>query len=174
MVEKLAPLFDIFINDAFSVSHRSHCSVIGFTKVLPSIAGLLMDKEITALDKGLEGHEHPMIFALGGMKADDSVKVIHNVLRRGGADKILTSGVVATVFMMAMGIDVGDVNRKFIGEQKFSDQVPIASNLLKEYSDKIVVPMDVALLNKDGERVEVVESRNYFAPAQDLIRMNNS
>jgi phosphoglycerate kinase len=96
-----------------------------------------------------------MIFALGGMKADDSVKVIQNILRRGGADKILTSGVVATVFMMAMGIDVGDTNRKFIEEQKFSDQVSIASKLLKKYPDKIVVPMDVALLNKEGERVEV-------------------
>ncbi len=155
MVKKLAPLFNLFINDAFSVSHRSHCSVIGFTGVLPSVAGLLMDKEITALDKGLEGHEHPMIFALGGMKANDSIKVIHNILRRGNADQILTSGVVATVFMMAMGIDVGDTNRKFIEEQRFSDQVSIASNLLKKYPEKIVVPMDVALLNKEGERVEV-------------------
>ena len=66
MVRKLAPLFDLFINDAFAVSHRSHCSVVGFTEVLPSITGLLMDKEITALDKGLKGNEHPTIFSLGG------------------------------------------------------------------------------------------------------------
>lgn len=154
MVKKLAPLFDLFMNDAFAVSHRSHCSVVGFTEALPSIAGLLMDKEITALDKGLKGHEHPTVFSLGGTKADDSIKVTKNVLGRGGADKILTSGVVATVFMMAAGIDVGEANRKFVEDQEYLNQIPIAAKLLKDYPGKIALPVDVAL-NKNGERVEV-------------------
>ena len=154
MVKKLYPLFDFFINDAFSVSHRSQCSVVGFTEVLPSVAGILMDKEITGLDKGLKYHEHPAIFVLGGAKANDSIKAISNILKRDGADKILTTGVVATVFMMAMDIDVGEVNRKFIEDEKYMDQISIASKLLKEYSGKIVVPEDVAL-NNCGEREEV-------------------
>jgi len=154
MVKKLAPLFDLFINDAFAVSHRSHCSVVGFTEVLPSFAGILMDKEITALDKGMKGNEHPTVFSLGGTKADDSIKVTKNVLGRGGADKILTSGVVATVFMMAAGIDVGDANRKFVEDQEYLEQIPIAAKLLREYPGKIAMPVDVAL-NKNGERVEV-------------------
>ncbi len=154
MVKKLAPLFDLFINDAFAVSHRSHCSVVGFTEVLPSFAGILMDKEITALDKGMKGNEHPTVFSLGGTKADDSIKVTKNVLGRGGADKILTSGVVATVFMMAAGIDVGDANRKFVEDQEYLEQIPIAAKLLKDYPGKIAMPVDVAL-NKNGERVEV-------------------
>ena len=154
MVKKLAPLFDLFINDAFAVSHRSHCSVVGFTEVLPSVAGILMDKEITALDKGLKGNEHPTVFSLGGTKADDSIKVTKNVLGRGGADKVLTSGVVATVFMMAAGIDVGEANRKFVEDQEYLEQIPIAAKLLKEYPGKIAMPVDVAL-NKNGERVEV-------------------
>jgi phosphoglycerate kinase len=154
MVKKLAPLFDLFVNDAFAVSHRSHCSVVGFTEVLPSIAGLLMDKEITALDRGLKGNEHPTVFSLGGTKADDSIKVTQNVLLRGGADKILTSGVVATVFMMAAGIDVGEANRKFVEDQEYLDQIPIAAKLLKDYPGKIAMPVDVAL-NKNGERIEL-------------------
>jgi phosphoglycerate kinase len=154
MVKKLHPLFDLFINDAFSVSHRSQCSVVGFTEVLPSVAGILMDKEITGLDKALKCHEHPAIFVLGGAKANDSIKAISNILKRGGADEILTTGVVATVFMMAMGIDVGDVNRKFIEDEKYVDQISVASKILKEYSGKIVVPEDVAL-NNGGEREEV-------------------
>ncbi|HET8687204.1 MAG TPA: phosphoglycerate kinase [Methanosarcina sp.] len=158
MVKKLYPLFDLFINDAFSVSHRSQCSVVGFTEVLPSVAGILMDKEITGLDKGLKCHEHPAIFVLGGAKANDSVKVIFNILKRGGADKILTTGVVAIVFMMAMGIDVGEINRKFIEDKKSMDQISIASKLLKEYSDKIILPKDVAL-NNGGERQEVEVDR---------------
>jgi 3-phosphoglycerate kinase len=154
MVKKLYPLFDFFINDAFSVSHRSQCSVVGFTEVLPSVAGILMDKEITGLDKALTCHDHPSIFVLGGAKANDSIKAISNILKRGGADKILTTGVVATIFMMAMGVDIGEVNRKFIEDEKYTDQIPIASKLLKEYSGKIVIPQDVAL-NNNGERQEV-------------------
>ena len=157
MVKRLAPLFDLFINDAFAVSHRSHCSVVGFTEVLPSIAGLLMDKEITALDKGLKGDEHPTIYSLGGTKADDSIKVIENVLRRGGADKILTSGVVATVFLMAAGINIGEANRKFVEDQEYLEQIPVAAKLLAEYPDKIAMPVDVAL-NKNGERIDVAVS----------------
>jgi phosphoglycerate kinase len=154
MVKKLSPLFDLFINDAFAVSHRSHCSVVGFTEVLPSVAGLLMDREISSLDRGLKGNEHPTVFSLGGAKADDSIKVTQNILLRGGADKVLTSGVVATIFMMAAGIDVGEANRKFVEDQEYLDQIPIAANLLKEYPDKIAIPIDVAL-NKNGERIEL-------------------
>lgn len=158
MVKKLHPLFDLFINDAFSVSHRSQCSVVGFTLVLPSVAGILMDKEITGLDKALNCHEHPAIFVLGGAKANDSIKAISDILKRDGADKILTTGVVATIFIMATGIDVGEVNRKFIEDEKYMDQLPIASRLLKEYSDKIVIPQDVAL-NNGGKRQEVKVDR---------------
>lgn len=158
MVKKLHPLFDLFINDAFSVSHRSQCSVVGFTLVLPSVAGILMDKEITGLDKAVKCHEHPAIFVLGGAKANDSIKAISNILKRDGADKILTTGVVATIFIMATGIDVGEVNRKFIEDEKYMDQIPIASRLLKEYSDKIVIPQDVAL-NNGGKRQEVKVDR---------------
>lgn len=154
MVKQLAPLFDLFVNDAFAVSHRSHLSVVGFTEVLPSVAGILMDKEITALDKGLKGNEHPTVFTLGGTKADDSIKVTQNVLSRGGADKVLTTGVVATIFMMAAGVDVGEPNRKFVEDQEYLEQIPIAATLLKDYPGKIAMPTDVAL-NKDGERLEI-------------------
>ena len=154
MVKKLAPLFDIFINDAFAVSHRSHCSVVGFTEVLLSAGGILMDKEVAALDRGMKGHERPTVFSLGGTKADDSLKVIQHVLGRGGVDKVLTSGVPATVFMMASGIDVGPANRKFVEDQGYLDQIPVAAKLLKDYPDMIAMPVDVAL-NMNGERVEV-------------------
>lgn len=171
MVKKLHPLFDLFINDAFSVSHRSQCSVVGFTEVLPSIAGILMDKEITGLDKALKCHEHPAIFVLGGAKANDSIKAISNILKRDGADKILTTGVVATIFMMAMNIDVSEVNRKFIENKKYIDQISIASRLLKEYSGKIIVPQDVAL-NNGGERqeVEVDKIKKGNLPIADIGR----
>ncbi len=154
MVRQLSPLFDLFVNDAFAVSHRSHLSVVGFTEVLPSAAGRLMEKEIDSLDTGVRGNEHPSIFVLGGTKADDSIKVIQNVFRRGGVDQVLVTGVVATVFQMAAGINVGEKNREFVAGLDYSDQVAIAKDLLDKNPGKIVFPQDVAL-DKDGERLDV-------------------
>jgi phosphoglycerate kinase len=154
MVRQLYPLFDLFVNDAFAVSHRSHLSVVGFTEVLPSAAGRLMEKEIDSLDMGIRGNEHPSIFVLGGTKADDSIKVIQNVFNRGGVDQVLVTGVVATVFQMAAGIDVGEKNREFVEGLDYTEQVSIAKDLLDKNPGKIVVPQDVAL-DKDGERLDV-------------------
>lgn len=154
MVRKLSPLFDIFVNDAFAVSHRSHLSVVGFTEFLPSAAGRLMEKEIDSLDKGVRGNEHPSIFVLGGTKADDSIKVIQNVFQRGGVDQVLVTGVVATVFQMAAGVNVGNKNREFVAGLDYADQIAIAKDLLEKNPGKIVVPTDVAL-ERDGERLDV-------------------
>jgi len=167
MVRQLAPLFDYFINDAFAVSHRSHLSVVGFTEVLPSAAGILMDREIANLDRGLHGNDHPSIFALGGTKVDDSIKVARNVLERGGADEILSLGVVATVFLMAAGVDVGETNRKFVDGQGYTDQVEIARKLLQDYPGKVIMPKDVAV-DKAGERVETPVDRIPDLPISDL------
>lgn len=84
MVKRLASVCDVFMNDAFSVSHRSHLSVTGFTEVLPSIAGRVMEKEIDSLNRGLSCDDRPCIYVLGGAKVDDSIKVTKNVLERGG------------------------------------------------------------------------------------------
>ncbi len=154
MVRQLSPLFDLFVNDAFAVSHRSHLSVVGFTEVLPSAAGRLMEKEIDSLDMGVRGNEHPSIFVLGGTKADDSIKVIQNVFRRGGVDQVLVTGVVATVFQMAAGINVGEKNEEFVEGLDYSEMVPVAKDLLDKNPGKIVLPQDVAL-DKDGERLDV-------------------
>ena len=99
LVQKLAPLADVFINDAFSVAHRAHLSVIGFTEVLPSLAGRLMDREIEALDKVLVDIERPSLFVLGGVKAPDSIDVAQNVLKSGAADSVIFTGAVANIFI---------------------------------------------------------------------------
>lgn len=154
MVRGLAPLFDLFVNDAFAVSHRSHLSVVGFTEVLPSAAGRLMEKEIEALDMGVRGNEHPSIFVLGGTKADDSIKVIANVFNRGGVDQVLVTGVVATVFQMASGLDVGERNRDFVAGLDYSGLVDVARDIIDKNPGKLIIPKDVAL-DQDGERLDV-------------------
>ncbi|CAG0981534.1 partial phosphoglycerate kinase, partial [Methanosarcinales archaeon] len=125
MVRRLAAVCDIFLNDAFSVSHRSHLSVTGFTESLPSIAGRIMEKEIDSLNKGLSCSERPCVYVLGGTKVDDSIKVTKNVLERGCADRVLVTGVVANVFLAASGVNIGDANISFIDKQGYLPQIDI-------------------------------------------------
>jgi phosphoglycerate kinase len=154
MVRKLCPLIDIFLNDAFAVSHRSHLSIMGFTEILPTGAGRVMEKEIKSLDRGIKGGERPCIFVLGGAKVDDSLKVAENVLINGGADKVLVTGVVANVMLAASGVDIGKVNLDFIESQGYTDQIERGKHVLERFNGKIGLPIDVAF-NDGGKRVEV-------------------
>ncbi|MDG6244845.1 MAG: phosphoglycerate kinase [Methanolobus sp.] len=154
MVRKLSPLIDIFLNDAFAVSHRSHLSIMGFTESLPSGAGRVMEKEISSLDRGIKGGERPCIFVLGGAKVDDSLKVAENVLINGGADRVLVTGVVANVMLAASGVDIGQTNMDFIESQGYMEQIERAKQVLDKFNGKIGIPQDVAL-NDEGERLEV-------------------
>ncbi|GFO96477.1 phosphoglycerate kinase [groundwater metagenome] len=168
MVKRLTPVCDIFMNDAFSVSHRSHLSVTGFTDVLPSIAGRVMEKEIDSLSRGLSCGERPCIYVLGGAKVDDSIKVTKNVLERGCADRVLVTGVVANVFLAASGVNIGSANLNIIEKQGYLRQIDIARDLLMRFKKSIGLPVDVAL-NKDDERVEEkVSNLNTVLPIHDI------
>jgi len=153
-VKKLTPFVDIFLNDAFAVSHRSHLSVVGFTEVLPTGAGRVMEKELVSLDRGIKGGERPTIFVLGGAKVDDSLRVAENVLANGGADRVLLTGVVANVALAASGVNIGKANLDFIKSQGYEDQIEKAKGILAKFRDKIGLPRDVAL-NDNKKRVEV-------------------
>jgi len=75
LVKKLAPFVDVFVSDAFAAAHRAHVSIVGFTAVLPSVAGRIMERELKALSKAVEKPEKPCIYILGGAKADDALKI---------------------------------------------------------------------------------------------------
>ncbi|MDR3223886.1 MAG: phosphoglycerate kinase [Methanobrevibacter sp.] len=154
LVSSLTPYIDIFINDAFATAHRSHLSLVGFTKVLPSGAGRLMEKEIGIINHAIENDERPSIFVLGGVKADDSFEVIENVLRRETADSILTTGLVANIFLKGANIKIGEVNENFIKSRDYYYLVDKAKELIKEYGDKIFYPEDVAI-EDNGNRFDV-------------------
>ncbi len=154
LVKKLVPFVDIFLNDAFAVSHRSHLSVVGFTELLPSGAGRVMEKELVSLDRAIKGVERPSIFVLGGAKVDDSLRVTENVLANGGADRVLFTGVVANVALAASGVNIGKVNIEFIKSQGYENQIEKAKSLLVRFRDRVCLPMDVAV-NDNKKRVEV-------------------
>ncbi len=154
MVQKLSPICDLFLNDAFAVSHRAQSSILGFTETLPSGAGRVMEKEIISLDRGIKGGGSPCIFVLGGAKVDDSLKVAENVLSNGNADRVLLTGIVGNVMLAASGVDIGKVNMDFIESQGYLDLIEQGKGLIDKYDGKIGLPVDVAL-NDDGNRIEV-------------------
>ena len=139
LVQSLAPLADIFVNDAFAAAHRSQCSLVGFIPVMPSCAGRLMEKEVKTLSKIMEKPERPCIFIFGGAKYSNAIKVIKNLLERGVADKILLGGVPGNVF--AGLVEASEEEKAEIEE------------IMERFGDKLILPVDVAV--DDGGRREV-------------------
>lgn len=154
LVKNLAPLADLFVNDAFAAAHRAHVSIIGFTAVLPSAAGRIMERELKSLGRILEKPEKPCLFILGGAKADDSLEISKYVLDNKIADYVLTGGVVGQVFLAAKGIDLGKPNMDFLAKKELMGLVPGIKELMQKYPDKIKVPSDVAV-DVNGKRKEL-------------------
>jgi len=167
-VQKLAPLGDVFVNDAFAAAHRAHISIVGFTAVLPSVAGRIMEKELKALGKVLEAPEKPCVYILGGAKADDSLEISRYVLKNNIADRILTGGVVGHLFLAAKGLNLGKPNMELLEKRELMGLVPGIRELMNAYPGKIETPPDIAI-EVEGKRKEITIERlptNY--PVYDI------
>ena len=97
IVQELYPLFDIFVNDAFGAAHRSQASLVGFTTVLPSVAGRLVEKEIRTLTSATATDKHPWTLVLGGSKVEDKVSILDKLLATERVDNALLGGLVGTI-----------------------------------------------------------------------------
>jgi len=154
LVKKLAPSADVFVNDAFSAAHRAHISIVGFTAVLPSVAGRIMERELKALTKVLENPEKPCVFILGGAKADDSLKISRYVLSNKIADRVLTGGITGHLFLAAKGYDLGKPNTELLEKQGVLNLVPGIKNLMDVYPEGVKTPIDLAI-ELNGKRKEI-------------------
>lgn len=155
LVRTLAPLFDLYINDAFSAAHRNSPSMVAFQELLPSAAGPLFYKEVTALTKVMESPARPAVFVLGGAKISDAFGMMDKILSEGSADKILTCGITGQIFLLAKEINIGEVTEQFIRDRSLDKFIDEAKSFLKDYGDKIVIPEDLAY-EKDGARAEIL------------------
>jgi len=167
LVQTLAPLADLFVNDAFSAAHRSHASIVGFTRVLPSVAGRSMEKEITSLKRifnKMKISKHDT-FVLGGAKPDEPLEVMESMLKRRTVDRILISGVIGELFLIADGYKLGKTNINFLKKEGYLDYLPKVKELWKKYKKKIEIPIDVAVdINKRRKEVSLEK-----LPAKSLI-----
>ena len=100
-----ARLGDLFVNDAFGTSHRHHCSVAGVARLLPSAAGRLLEREISAFERVLTDPERPLVAILGGAKISDKLSVVENLLEK--VDALLIGGGMAYTFLAAQGHSIG-------------------------------------------------------------------
>ncbi len=152
MVERLAGAADAFVLDAFSVAHRAHTSVVGFSGVLPCFAGRSLEKEFEAFSK-LKDPERPVTYCLGGVKMDEVLALLEAFLPEK-ADRVLCSGVAGELFLLANGADLGP-KKRWLEENGFLDYLPRFKALWEAHSDKLVLPVDLAFEDKDGFRVEL-------------------
>ncbi|HIH90236.1 TPA: phosphoglycerate kinase [Desulfurococcaceae archaeon] len=154
LVRRLAKLFDVYVNDAFATAHRSQPSVVGFPLVLPSAMGRVMEKEVKALSKVFNPQVSPKIFVLGGGKVPDTIVIIENLVKNKVADRILTTGLVAEVFLVAKGVDLGEKNMEVLEKKGLLGLIPKAKKLLLAGAP-IETPLDFKTVDEEGNvRVE--------------------
>jgi len=132
----LARLADVYVNDAFGAAHRAHSSTEGVARLLPAVAGLLMEKELDFLGRALAEPTRPFVAILGGAKVSDKIGVINNLLDK--VDRLLVGGGMANTFLKAKG--------HFLGDSLVEDEVlEMARSLMERAGDALVIPSDAVI-----------------------------
>lgn len=144
LIQHLYPLADLFVNDAFAAAHRPQCSLIGFTTLMPSCAGRLMEKELTTLSEIVENPAKPSVFLFGGAKFSDVIVTIERLLENKTADKIILTGLPANAFLKAEGIDLGDSTEESLAEEGSPKNYEEIKKILSKYKSNIFLPTDFA------------------------------
>ena len=146
LAQRYAALADAYVNDAFGAAHRAHASNEGVAKLLPSAAGLLLQREVETLEGILADPQRPLVAVVGGAKVTDKIGVLDAFLQR--ADAILVGGAMCFPFFAAQGHDVGSS----LCEQ---EGIEPAQRALDEGSDKLNLPQDLVLGREFSADTEV-------------------
>ncbi|KIE05909.1 Phosphoglycerate kinase [Candidatus Jidaibacter acanthamoeba] len=148
--EKLASLADLYVNDAFSCSHRAHASITGITRFLPSYAGLLMEEEISNLNLVLNSKAAPSVAIVGGKKVSTKFKILSFLADK--VDYLIIAGAMANTFIKAQGGEVG----KSYFEEDFINEARDFFN--KTYKAKIFIPDDYVVKDAVSSEIEVLDT----------------
>jgi phosphoglycerate kinase len=145
---KLASAGELFVNDAFSVCHRVHASVVGVAKILPTVAGFSLLKELELISRILKKPKKPFIVLIGGVKFD-KISLLNKLAQL--SDKLIVGGALANGFLMAQGLNIGTslVDKTTISQIK---------EILKNYSKKIMLPVDLMVKNEKTNRTRLAKA----------------
>ncbi|MDD2318740.1 MAG: phosphoglycerate kinase [Geobacteraceae bacterium] len=146
----LAELCDIYVNDAFAVSHRAHASVEAITNFVPTIAaGFLMKNEMSFFEKAMQNPVHPLVAILGGSKVSGKIEVIDNLLNK--VDKLIIGGGMAFTFLKALGYGIG----KSLVEEPLLETALNTYNKAREKGVKIYLPVDCVVADRFDPAAEI-------------------
>jgi len=138
-VKALAANGDIYVNDAFSAAHRAHASTEGLAHILPAYAGLTMEAELTALEKGLGQPVRPVIAIVGGAKVSTKIDLLSNLVEK--VDALVIGGGMANTFLAAQGHDVG----KSLCEHDLADTARAIMAKAESANCAIILPVDAVV-----------------------------
>lgn len=155
-IDELAKYGDIFVNEAFSVSHRIEASTYGIALKMKSFAGFSFTKEIESLSKVLKNPQKPLVILMGGAKIADKVETINNLAKH--AQHILIGGALANTFLKAKGYE--------IGKSKYAEE-SLAKELERNFKEKIILPLDVVVASSVDDLARCVPISKITA--NDLI-----
>lgn len=156
--KKLASLGEIFVNDAFGTAHRAHASTEGVTHYLPSYAGFLIEKEITALDGGINNPKRPLVAIVGGSKVSSKIGVLTNLLDK--VDTLLIGGAMTYTFVKAEG---GKIGLSLVED----DKLDVAKEILakaKEKNVKFIMPIDTLAADEMSQDARTMVCSQYEIP----------
>lgn len=149
VVEKLAPLADLYVCDAFAAAHRDQPTLCGFEQVLPSCMGRLFEKEYCVISQLMEAPKHPCTFVLGGSKIADAFMMMETVLSSGAADQVLAGGLVGEILLVSQGMEVGSGTLDFIQRAGYDSFIASAKPIYEKYAQQIELPVDLAQVAGD-------------------------
>ncbi len=148
--KKLAKLCDVYVNDAFAVSHRFHASVVAITKYAPlSVAGFLLQKELNYFEKAMAEPKRPLVAIIGGLKVSSKLGALENMLNH--VDKIIIGGAMANTFLKSTGCNIG----KSKVEEKLVD---VAGAIIKKAAKngiKLYLPVDAKVASQFDSKADV-------------------
>jgi phosphoglycerate kinase len=136
---QLAKLADVYVNDAFGTAHRAHASTEGVARLIPSAAGLLIEKELKFLGDALDNPARPFVAIMGGAKVKDKIDVIESLLPK--VDRLLIGGGMIFTFLKAQGLEIG----KSLLD---AESLEYAKRLLDDNPGKIVLPTDIVVAHE--------------------------
>ncbi len=158
-MKKLGPLGELFVQDALSVCHRPHATVVGFKPYMPCVAGPVLGRELEALEKLKDGKKKGRLVVLGGSKLSDSVGILNGMLESGMAGEACVGGLFGELFLKAKGVDFG-AKEKFFSEKKFDKMLPEAKALLEKHGARITLPVDLAVEAQNGASTSALTSKD--------------
>ncbi len=156
LVHALAPLAQLFVQDAWSNSHRKHASMVGFASSLPCAMGPVFQRELEAARRARENASHPVTYILGGVKPEEVLKLMEYALKNQVADKILTTGVIGELCLLARGNKLPEAKMQWLKENKFLPHLLFVRDLIHTFHEFIETPFDFAYEGDDGQRHEVM------------------